>query len=214
MKKIKTIIATFPFLFIMNFSLLYSQSDIHRKTSKMELRKHQHTLDMEPFSMGYSYAYRISKSASIGVGVNVGIAFHLFLNNPEYLEYSPSKYIDDSLVVERYNKTVKNNFSRTMELVKSHIVYRKFLKRNLYFDLGAYYSIGMLPGLHVQNIHFPINSNIGFSFSVFYGYDIIKFGHRIQAGIMHIDYYDNNSTTFNAIILTPIIIQLSLLNRK
>ena len=195
----------------MTSGILFAQSESLPK--KIELRKHQHTLDLEPFSMGYSYAYGISKSASIGVGVNFGFALHLFLNNPEYLEYSPSKYIGDSLVVERYYKRRKRPYILTVEYLKLRFVYRQFFARNLYLDFGGYYSFGMLPSVHGQS-YFPINSNIGFSVSVFYGYDIIKIGHRIQAGIMHIEYYDDNSTTFNSIILTPIIIQLSLLNKK
>lgn len=196
----------------MTSGILFAQSEAFPK--RVELRKHQHTLDLEPFSLGYSYAYRISKSASVGIGLNFGIAFHLFLNNPEYLEYSPGKYIGDSLVEERYYKRRKRPYILTDEYLKLRFVYRQFFARNLYLDFGGYYSIGTLPSVHGQSFGFPINSNIGFSVSVFYGYDIIKFGHRIQAGIMHIEYYDDNSTTFNSIIFTPIIIQLSLLNKK
>jgi hypothetical protein len=191
--------------------ILFSQSESLSK--RIELRKHQHTVDIEAFSIGYSYAYRISKSATIGVGVNLGFALHLFLNNPEYLEYFSGEYIGDSLVEQRYYKTRKKNFSLTAEYLKLRIVYRQFFLRNLYLDLGGYYSIGILPSVHGQS-YFPLNSNIGFSASIFYGYDIIKIGHRIQAGIMHIDYYDGYSTNIKSIILTPIIIQLSLLNRK
>ena len=192
-------------LFISVLNVVNSQNNNFSEKDSIHSKKNLHSIEIEPYSVGYSYAHKISKSGYIGAQINAGLGVHFFLNTPQYLEYKSGEC--DSTGCYYNNK--KKFLSPTLELLKIRLFYKIFVTKNVNVEAGTYLSLGDLPTVHEQTFISPTNYNIGGSLSIFYGCKTIKFGQRLQLGNIHIKYTDGIGTNLLSLVLTPIVVRFS-----
>jgi hypothetical protein len=197
-------------LFLLICNAAFSQENAYKTRNRFEIEKNQHSFDIEFNYFGYAYAHKFSDRLILGFSMHTGFGLQFFLNTPKYLEYSGICYEGDCPKYWRpteYYETRKSFFTPTIQILKFQLFYRKFLKPNFYLDIGAYYSLGNLPTHREDQEWIPSNSNIGINLSAFYGFERVKFGHRIQFGNIHIDYGHGMKTDITSLLLTLLVLQ-------
>ena len=200
-------------VFIFTFMLInqvFAQDSILYSERKSSDRVNQQTIDIEFNYFAYSFAHKFKENLILGAGIQFGFGLQFYLNTPKYLEYSGICYegnCPNYWKPVEYYETRKSFFTPTLQMLKFQIFYRKFLKPNFYFDLGVYYSLGNLPTDYQHDLLLPSNTNNGINLSAFYGFDKIKFGHRIQYGNIHINYNDEVKTDIKSLLLTIFVLQ-------
>lgn len=198
-------------LLLLIINITYSQEDSTKTKNRFEIEKNQHSFDIEFNYFGYAYAHKFSDRLILGFSMHTGFGLQFFLNTPKYLEYSGQPCEEGDCPrywrPEDYYDATKSFFTPTVQIIKLQLFYRKFLMPNFYFDLGCYYSLGNLPTHYSTTILMPSNTNSGISFSAFYGFERVKFGHRIQFGNIHINYNDGPKTDITSLLLTLLVLQ-------
>ena len=161
-----------------------------------------HTLDIEPFSIGYSISQKLNKKSYFGFGIQIGASFRYFLNNPTFLKKS---IVSDTVNRIIYKSTkLKPAIKYSYEIAQIKFFYRHFVLSKGYISLGAYFGFGFLTGIEASKAHFSAGALCDF----FWGGDHFKLGSRLQIGNTHIAYNAENKTNIFSILITPIIVQV------
>jgi hypothetical protein len=160
-----------------------------------------HTLDVDPISIGYSITQRIHTKGHFGFGLHLGPSLRFFLNNPFYLRKS---LVSDTVSLILYESVkLKPVVKSTFEIAQIKFFYRYFLWNDCYINLGVYLGGGFLIGEENSKLHFSAGALCEF----FGGFKHWKLGTRLQIGNTHITYNSEYKTNFLSILVTPIIFQ-------
>lgn len=195
-------------LFLLFPNVLFSQKQNPDSKEVISVAKNQHTIDLEPFGIGYSYAHKISNRTLLGAGLQFGFGIRQFLNMPKYLYKSNC---DTTVCPTPYVERRTGFLSPTLEVFRIQLFYRRVFKHNVNIEIGGYFSqsnLGGFPDIIMVDNNNASVKNIGIITSVFYGWEKVKIGQRIQFGNIHRNYDENVSKNIPSILLSSIIIQI------
>lgn len=176
----------------------YSQAS---KQSESENKLVFHTIDVEAFSIGYTISQKLSNKGNFGFGLQLGASYRYFLNNPTWLFKST---ISDTVSYTVYESVkLKPAVNSSIEIAQIKFFYRYSVFRKGYINMGAYLGYGILGGGMDQKGHV----SYGALCDLFWGFEHLKLGSRLQIGNTHITYNAENKTNIFSVLLTPIVIQ-------
>ena len=149
----------------------------------------EHSLSFEPASFSYSYAHTFHPHVTLGASLHVGMAILAEIN-----------------LADTY---VPKPIALRFEILKLQLFYRMYLTSNTYINIGGYYSLGFSPySIYEGDFRYfePNEYNQGIFAAIFYGHHKIKFGHKIQFGLLTENYQSNEKNT-PVLLVTPFILR-------
>jgi len=132
-----------------------------------------------------------------GIEVQGGYGLKISLNRPSY------KYVNDESTEWTYN-----SISSLLEIIKIKPFISYYISDRTNVNLGLYASINKIEYSHPSNYDFAL----GVEYSVFYGFNKLKLGHRFQLGNLFVKYGGHPEANSNVfiILVTPIVFQIKL----
>ena len=163
-----------------------------------------HSIDMEPFALGYTISQKISDKCLFGIGFQAGASLRYFLNNPYYVTRSISE--SDSTSYDVFEtKRLKPTTKFSIEIVQVKVFYRYLLSTKCYINIGGYWGYGILMN---GNMYEKNHSSLGVIGDFFWGSKHFKIGSRLQIGNTHISYNANQKSNSFSVLVTPIVLQI------
>lgn len=190
-----------PFLFCFLFNALGNAQTNHHENEMN--RKIFHSIDIEPFSIGYDLYDMNPGSFSFGFGIHIGPAYRFFLNNPVFKIRSFNT--DNPDYIQYSDERIKPAINSTWEIAQLKLFYRFSLANNTYLNVGGFAAIGYLRGVEESKIHLAS----GLQSDIFTGFKHLKFGIRFQFCNIHIQYNSENKSDMWAILVTPAVVQFN-----
>ena len=177
--------------------ILYSQDNESSKGKNLKFDEDMSSINFELLSVSYCPTLILKPKLAFGVEMQGGLGLKILLNNPSY------KYTDDMSPSWTYN-----NVEKLIEILKIEPFITYILSNSTFMNFGIFGSLNQIGYEHPSKIDF----NLGVEYSVFYGLEKIKIGHRFQFGYLFIRYSNNteaNSNVFN-LLFTPIALKIKL----
>jgi len=172
------------------FFLCFSQISFSQDLQETKGKEKQvyHTIDLEPFALGYTISQSITEKWQFGIGFQLGASFRYFINNPIYK-----------------SKKLKPSTKFIVEIMQFKIFYRYLVSSKSYVNIGGYWGFGLLDG----NIDQKVHSSLGAIGDFFWGSKHFKIGGRLQIGNTHISSNVDNKINLFSILVTPIVLQIN-----
>lgn len=194
----KVLVVTF-FVFI---SLVLFSQDSNELLGKE--KQVFHSIDLEPFALGYTISQNITKKWQFGIGLQLGASMRYFLNNPTYIK--KSMFESDSTSYPVYeSKRLKPSTKFSIEILQVKVFYRYLISTKCYINIGGYWGLGLLMN---GNMYQKSHGSLGAIGDFFWGSKHFKIGSRLQIGNTYISYNSNQKSNIFSILITPIVLQI------
>ncbi len=187
------------------FIVIISQISFSQDSQEPKGKEKQvyHSIDLEPFALGYTISQKISEKWQFGIGFQLGASLRYFLNNPTYIE--KSMFESDSTSYSVYeSKKLKPSIKYSIEIFQVKLFYRYLITPKCYANIGAYWGFGFFE----DNIDPKSHNSLGAIGDIFWGSKHFKIGGRLQIGNTHISYNSNQKSNSFSVLVTPIVLQI------
>ncbi len=174
--------------------LVFIAGKITAQKPPEQFKKYKNEITLRlPLLNGYYHSFYQKNKMALGLGAEIGLlgGWNILLLTDE--ESSGTLYPYDFA-------TVRMEFVKIMPFIKY------YYNKNNYFNAGLYYAVALGP-YDGYSTEFNFYGTTGLNLSIFYGWDLVKFGMGIQAGALTYRLFTNNNNTF--IEFEPLIISIS-----
>ena len=153
----------------------------------------QNSISFEFAAVSYSYANKISKNLTFGLRVQIGFGMRFMLTNPSF-------YYDCGQCEQPVWEKVRASSFGFFDIAKLQLFYRAAISKHFYFDVGPYYSVGIMGSEEIRSGY-----SRGFEASAYYTVGKLHLGFRMQAGWQFISSSRVDNNNYFAVFVTPFV---------